>query len=133
MGTSCKYMWIQTSLKHKQISQNFIPWWKWLALLIGRFACNTRVIVDASSNLPVSNVKSLKQEPSIFSGKSHPVAVWQTQALRLKIRDSHLTCKVTNKFLSARERVEVVEWNKRWSPLLPCCPVNNQCMWRKPW
>ena len=25
-------------------------------------------------------------------GRSHRVAVWQTQALRLKIRDNHLTC-----------------------------------------
>ena len=31
----------------------------WLAHLVSRFACNTRVIVDASSNPPVSNVKSL--------------------------------------------------------------------------
>ena len=30
-----------------------------LAHLISRFACNTRVIVDASSNPPVSHVKSL--------------------------------------------------------------------------
>ena len=30
-----------------------------LAHLVSRFACNTRVIVDASSNSPVSNVKSL--------------------------------------------------------------------------
>ena len=30
----------------------------------------------------------------------------------LKICDSHLTCKVTNKCLNVRERVEVVEWNK---------------------
>ena len=27
--------------------------------LVSRFACNTRVIVDASSDPPVSNVKSL--------------------------------------------------------------------------
>ena len=27
--------------------------------LVSRFACNTRVIIDASSNPPVSNVKSL--------------------------------------------------------------------------
>ena len=30
-----------------------------IAHLVSRFACNTRVIVDASSNPPVSNVKSL--------------------------------------------------------------------------
>ena len=33
--------------------------------------------------------------------------------MRLKIRDIHLTCKVLNRCLSVRERVEVVEWNKR--------------------
>ena len=37
----------------------------------------------------------------------------QLQALRLKIRDSHLTCKVANKGLNVREWVELVEWNKR--------------------
>ena len=39
--------------------------------------------------------------------------------MRLKIRDSHLTCKVANKFLNVRGRVEVVERNKRWSPPFP--------------
>ena len=50
------------------------------------------------------------------------------QALRLKIRDSHLTCKVANKCLNVCERVEVVEWNRRWSPPFPWCPVNCQCL-----
>ena len=27
--------------------------------------------------------------------------------------------------------MEVVEWNKSWSPSLPCCPVNRQCLWKK--
>ena len=40
---------------------------RWLAHLVSRFAYNTGVIVDASSNPPVSNVKSLKQKPSINS------------------------------------------------------------------
>ena len=26
---------------------------------------------------------------------------------------------------------EVVEWNKRWSPPFPCCPVNCQWLWKK--
>ena len=38
--------------------------------------------------------------------------------------DSHLTCKVANKCLNVRQRVEVVERNKRWSPPFPCCPVS---------
>ena len=33
--------------------------------------------------------------------------------MRLKICDSNLTCKVANKCLNVRERVEVVEWNKK--------------------
>ena len=53
------------------------------------------------------------------------------QALQLKISDSHLTCKVVNKCLNVRERVEVVEWNKRRSPPFPCCPVSRQCPWKK--
>ena len=51
--------------------------------------------------------------------------------MRLKICDSHLTCKVANKCLNVRERVEVVEWNKRWSPSFPCFPVSCQCPWKK--
>ena len=51
--------------------------------------------------------------------------------MRLKIRDSHLTCKVENKCLNVLERVEVVEWNKRRSPPFPCCPVSRQCPWKK--
>ena len=39
----------------------------WLAHLVSRFACVTSVIVDASSNPPVPNVKSLLQKPSINS------------------------------------------------------------------
>ena len=31
----------------------------WLAHLVSQFACNARVIVDASSDTPVSHVKSL--------------------------------------------------------------------------
>ena len=54
------------------------------------------------------------------------------QAVRLKICDSHLTCKVANKCLNVRERVEVVEWNKRWSPPFPCCPVSRQCLKENP-
>ena len=45
-----------------------------------------------------------------------------SQALRFKICDSHLTCKVANKCLIVRERVEVVEWKKMVPslPLLSC-------------
>ena len=46
----------------------------------------------------------------------------QIQVVRLKICDSHLTCKVATKCLNVRERVEVVE-----SPPFPCCPVSRQC------
>ena len=42
----------------------------------------------------------------------------RVRALRLKICDSHLTCKVANKCLNARERVEVIEWNKMVASLL---------------
>ena len=51
--------------------------------------------------------------------------------MRLKICDSHLTCKVANKCLNVREWVEVVEWNKKWSSPFPCCPVSRQCPWKK--
>ena len=42
--------------------------------------------------------------------------------MRLKICDSHLTCKVANKCLNVRERLEVVEWKKMvpFLPLLSC-------------
>ena len=53
--------------------------------------------------------------------------------MRLKICDSHLTCKVANKFLNVCEWVEVVEWNKRWSPPFPCCSVSCQCLKENPY
>ena len=52
--------------------------------------------------------------------------------MQLKTRDSHLTCKVANKCLNVLERVEVVEWNKRWSPPFPCCPENHQSLKENP-
>ena len=45
--------------------------------------------------------------------------------------DSHLTWKVANKCLNVREWVEVVEWNKKWSPPFPRCPMSRQCPWKK--
>ena len=51
--------------------------------------------------------------------------------LRLNICDSHLTCKVAHKCLNVRERVEVVEWNRKRFPPFPCCPVSCQCPWKK--
>ena len=51
--------------------------------------------------------------------------------MRLKVCDSYLISKVVNKYLKVREWVEVVERNKRWSPLFPCCPVSRQCLWQK--
>ena len=51
--------------------------------------------------------------------------------LRLKICDSHLTCKVAHKCLNVREWVEVVEWNKKRSPPFPYCPASCQCPWKK--
>ena len=39
------------------------------------------------------------------------------QVVQLKICDSHVTPKVANKCLNVRERVEVVEWNKKNNPM----------------
>ena len=66
------------------------------------------------------------------SDKSHRVSVWYVQLVRLKICDSNLTCKVVKKCLNFRERVEVIEWNKRWFPPIPCCPVSRQCRKKTP-
>ena len=51
--------------------------------------------------------------------------------MRIKIRDSHLICEVASKCLNICERMEVVEWDKRWFPPFPCRPVNRQCLLRK--
>ena len=47
------------------------------------------------------------------------------------ICDNHLTCKAATKCLNICERVEVREWNKRWSPLFPCRLVSRQCLRKK--
>ena len=41
------------------------------------------------------------------------------QAMRLKVRGSHLVCKVAHKCLDIRGRAEVAEWNKKMVPSLP--------------
>ena len=51
--------------------------------------------------------------------------------LRLKICDSHLTCKVANKCLNVCEWVEVVGLNKRRSPPCPCCLVESSLVVKK--
>ena len=51
--------------------------------------------------------------------------------MQLKMCDSHLTCKVSSKCLNVCELVGVVEWNKRWFPYFPCCPVSRQCPSKK--
>ena len=45
--------------------------------------------------------------------------------------DSHRTCKVAKIYLNVREWVRVVEWNKIWSPPLPCCSLSRQCPRKK--
>ena len=64
-------------------------------------------------------------------GKYFRVSVWLLQGNRLKIRGSHLIGKVANKYLSVCERMGVVERNKTWFSLLPCCSVNLQCLCKK--
>ena len=39
--------------------------------------------------------------------------------------------KLKNKCLNVRERMEVAEWNKRWSRPFPYCPVSRQCPLKK--
>ena len=41
------------------------------------------------------------------------------QAMRLKVRGSHLVCKVAHKCLDIRGRSELAEWNKKMVPSLP--------------
>ena len=55
-------------------------------------------------------------------GKSHRVAAWQLQAVRLKIRDICLPCKAANKFLNDCKQVEVVERNKEGPLISPTVP-----------
>ena len=52
--------------------------------------------------------------------------------MRLKICDSHLTCKVANKCLNVRERVEVVEWKKDSPHPSPAVPSVVSVRERKP-
>ena len=49
----------KTEENQKQFKSKLTYLHTWLAHLVSRFACNTRVIDDASSNPPVSNDKSL--------------------------------------------------------------------------
>ena len=44
----------------------------------------------------------------LLDDESHRVAVWELQVICLKIRGSHLTCKVANECLNVCEWKEVV-------------------------
>ena len=118
---------------------------RWLAHLVSRFTCNTKVMRFESTGFPSQVAVTKKLESNyhvnkqklnvkwsinqIVIGQSHKSLVNTNDAI--KICDSHLTCKVANKCLNVRERVEVVERNKRRPPPFPCWPVSRQCSWKK--
>ena len=79
--------------------------------------CNKYLVSNHQVSKQILHHQSITQMVIQWVGKSHQVAVLQTQALRLKTLDSLFTCKVAHISLNIRERVEVVQWNKRWSPL----------------
>ena len=73
--------------------------------------CNKKARIKSSCKQTKKlNVTSINQMVIRQGGKSHG-------AIK---SDSHLSCKVANKCRNVREQVEVVEWNKRWSPPFPC-------------
>ena len=94
--------------------------------------------VFSGPNFPVfsPNTGKYGAEKARYLSTFH--AVWTTccrqqrtligKKKKKKIHDSHLKSKVANKCLNVPERVEVLEWNKRWSPAFPCCSVNRQCL-----
>ena len=91
--------------------------------------CNKKPRRKSSCKQTEINIfSSINQMVFQLGGKSHRVAFWYLQAVRLKIRDSHFTCKVAKKNLNVCERVKVVERNKRLSPPFLCRPVNRQCL-----
>ena len=81
----------------------------------------------------ISSFKDLLKKDRSFTIHQRSIQSLAIIQSRLKICDGYLTCKVANKCLNVRERAEVVDWNKIWSPPFPCCSVNRQCLWRKPW
>ena len=76
----------------------------------------------------ISSFKDLLKKNRSFTIHQRSIQSLAIIQSRLKICDSYLPCKVVNKCLNFRERAKVVDWNKRWSPLFPCCPVNRQCL-----
>ena len=53
--------------------------------------------------------------------------------MQLEIYDIHLTCKVENKCLNVRERVEVIEWDKDGPLPSPIALWVVSVRERKPW
>ena len=100
--------------------------------------CNKRFCLSLHYNGANSNLFVNVKEIHKFKAKDSEIVAtplclgnisknWSVDDMK-KICDSHLTCKVANKCLNVPEQVEVVEWNKRWSPPFPCCPVSRQCL-----
>ena len=75
------------------------------------------------------SIYGLFQKHLQFATQQRTLIGKKNKRKKKKIRDSHLKSKVANKCLNVPERVEVLEWNKRWSPPFPCCPVSCQCLW----
>ena len=100
-----KLAWVRSKI-------SYVPSWPILETRKNEFASN--------------RIRNLKYLNSKFLHYPQPLSSMYMQPI-----DSHLTCKVANKCLNVRERVEVVEWNKRRSPPFPYCPVSRQCPWKK--
>ena len=97
--------------------------------MVSRCTCNTKVIVDVSSNSLLVHEQLLQWGIGIYLTsynavniqlkylfwevvESYRVTAWYLHAVRLKIRGSYFSLKLANECLNIRERRKVVDRNK---------------------
>ena len=77
--------------------------------------CNKKPRIRSLRKQTEFNIPSAITQVAIrYGGKSDRVAVCQIEVVLLKIRGSHLTCKVSNKCLNDRESTKTVEKEQKW-------------------
>ena len=117
---------------------NFAGWWlsvMWISLIKSH---DSPISWCCESNAKLNHY--ISTTAMLMNTKTGRVVTCHEGLLPIKLYDPvwrAWSCKIlwqtknANKCLNVRERVEVVKWNKRWSPPFPCCPVSRQCPWKK--
>ena len=100
-----------------------VPW-----MLYQKLCCKVKVTMSNSQrpyNVDTTTSNSQRWIVNL------PHIIEAVTVMSIQCCNLNVTCKVAHKCLNVRERVEVVEWNRKRSPPFPYSPVSCQCPWKK--